>query len=77
MTKELLEKANDLDHDICILEDIKFEQDKQYWVGFRFPDNPDVDAFQSSEIIEDFKEFVRLEIEKAQKMFDELGEEKA
>lgn len=72
MTRETYEKAGHIDHDISVLNDIKFEQDKQHWVGFRSPGLDKIDSFWTSEIIDDFKKFVNDEIEKAEKMLEEL-----
>ena len=72
MTRETYEKAHNLDHDLTVLKDIKFEQDKNYWVGFRTPRNEIIDGFWESELQDDFREFIIREIEKANKMLEEL-----
>ena len=72
MTKETYEKAYRLDHDLTILKEIKFEQDKRHWVGFRAPSDERIDSFWESELQDDFKEFIIREIEKARKMLEEL-----
>ena len=72
MTRETYEKAHRLDHDLTVLKDIKFEQDKKHWVGFCTVRNTTIDSFFEPELKEDFKEFIIREIEKANKMFEEL-----
>lgn len=72
MTKGTYEKAYHLHHDLTILENIKFEQDKRHWVGFRTPGNETIDSFWESELQDDFREFIIKEIEKANKMLEEL-----
>ncbi len=72
MTRETYEKAYGLDHDLTILGDIKFEQDKNHWVGFRTPNNETISGFWTSELQDDFQEFIVREIEKANKMLEEL-----
>ena len=72
MTRETYEKAYQLDHDLTILKDIKFEQDKNYWVGFRTPRNDIIDGFWASELQDDFREFIIRETEKVNKMLEEL-----
>ena len=75
MTRETLEKASDLDHDIKILDEIKDHQTKQHWVGFRVPygsSEEKLDDFYSDEINNAFKEFVETQLERATKLLDEL-----
>lgn len=72
MTRETYEKAYHLDHDLTILKDIKFEQDKNHWIGFRTPRNETIDGFWESELQDDFREFIIREIEKTNKMLEEL-----
>jgi len=72
MTQELLEKANDINHDIKVLKDIKSEQDKRHWVGFRTPLCGEVSSFWINEIQDDFKRFIAAELEKAEKMLERL-----
>lgn len=76
MTKEILDSANEIFHDIEVLQKIKNAQDNELWVGFRLPNgfNNDipVDNLWSSDIIDDFKEFVAQEIEKAEKILKEM-----
>lgn len=72
MTRETYGKAYNLDHDLTVLKDIKFEQDKNRWVGFRTSSNRMIDSFWESELKDDFKEFIIREIEKVNKMFEEL-----
>lgn len=75
MTQETLEKANDLNHDIKILDEIKDHQTKQHWVGFRVPygsSEEKLDDFYSEEINNAFKEFVSTQLERAEKLLYEL-----
>lgn len=72
MTKELLNKADHLNHDIDVLESIKYEQERNHWVGFRIPTDTPLDALWTSELIDDFEKWIDAEIKKAQKMFEEL-----
>lgn len=75
MTRETLEKANHLKHDIEILEELKDHQTKQHWVGFRVPNGSleeKLDDFYSDEINNAFKEFVSTQLERAEKLLEEL-----
>lgn len=72
MTRETYEEAHRLDHDLTVLENVKFEQDKNHWVGFRTPRNETIDGFWNSTLQDDFQEFIMQEIEKANKMLEEL-----
>ena len=71
MTKETFNKAVYINHDITSLKEIKSEQDKNHWVGFRTPTN-DIESFWNPEIMNDFKEFVEKELEKVEKMFSDI-----
>lgn len=71
MTQEIFNKATHIDHDIAVLKNIKFEQDKRHWVGFRTPLGEE-SSFWDSEIQDDFKNFINSELEKAQKLLQEL-----
>ena len=71
MTREIFDKATHIDHDIVVLKNIKFEQDKNHWVGFRTPSGEE-SSFWDSEIQDDFKNFIDFELEKAQKLLQEL-----
>lgn len=72
MTRETYKKADRLVHDLTILKDIKIEQDKNHWIGFRAPNNETIDSLWVSELRDDFREFIIREIEKANKMLEEL-----
>lgn len=75
MTQEILEKASDLYHDIKILDEIQEHQTKQHWVGFRVPNGSlenNLDDFYSDEINKAFKEFVSTQLERAEKLLEEL-----
>lgn len=72
MTRETYKKAHRLVHDLTILKDIKFEHDKKHCVGFCTPGNEIIDSFWASELQDDFQEFIIREIEKANKMLEEL-----
>ena len=71
MTQEILNKATHIDHDITVLKNIKSEQDKNHWIGFRTPSGEEY-LFWDSEILDDFKNFINSELEKAQKLLQEL-----
>lgn len=71
MTREIFNKATRIDHDITVLNNIKFEQDNKHWVGFRTPLGEE-EPFWDSEIKDDFKNFIISELEKAQKSLQEL-----
>lgn len=71
MTEEIFNKATHIDHDITVLKNIKFEQDKRHWVGFRTPSG-DESSFWDSEIQNDFKDFINSELEKAQRLLQKL-----
>ena len=71
MTQEIFNKATHIDHDITVLKNIKFEQDKRHWVGFRTPSGEE-SSFWDSEIQDDFKNFIDSELERAQKILQEL-----
>ena len=71
MTQEIFYKAKDINHDITILKNIKCEQDKSHWVSFSTPLR-DEEPFWDSEIKNDFKNFINSELEKAQKLLQEL-----
>ena len=71
MTQEIFNKANDLNHDINILKNIKSEQDKSHWVKFTTPQGEE-DSLWVREIRDDFKNFISSELEKAQKLLQEL-----
>lgn len=72
MTRETYMKAYRLDHDLTMLKEIKSEQDKNHWVAFRVPSNEIMDSFWVSELQDDLQEFIIREIEKANKMLEEL-----
>lgn len=71
MTEEIFNKATHIDHDITVLKNIKQEQDKRHWVGFRTPFGEE-SSFWDSEIQDDFKNFINSELEKAQRLLQEL-----
>ena len=71
MTQEIFNKATHINHDITVLKNIKFEQDKRHWVGFRTPSG-DESSFWDSELQVDFENFIDSELEKAQKLLREL-----
>jgi hypothetical protein len=59
MTKEILEKANDLQHDIEVLEILA---QRNQWTAFQNTDNEDkVMYIQSVTFLNDFKAFVDAE----------------
>ena len=72
MTKETYQLAERLNHDLTVLNAIKFQQDKKHWIGFRTPDNDSVDSLWTAELRNDFQEFIDGEIEKVNRLFDEL-----
>lgn len=74
MTREIFNKATHIDHDITVLKNIKFEQDRRNWVGFRTFRTPtgEESSFWDSEIQDDFRNFIDSELEKAQKLLQEL-----
>ena len=71
MTQEIFDKATYINHDITILKNIKFEQDRRHWVEFRTPSGEE-SSFWDSEIQDDFRNFIDSELEKAQKLLQEL-----
>lgn len=71
MTQETFNKATHIDHDITVLKNIKFEQDKNHWVSFDTPSGKE-DSFWDSTMQDDFKDFIATELTKAQKMLEEL-----
>ena len=71
MTQETFNKATYIDHDITVLKNIKFEQDKNHWVSFNTPSSKE-DSFWDSTIQDDFQDFIATELVKAQKMLEEL-----
>lgn len=71
MTQEIFNKATHIDHDITVLNNIKNEQDKGHWVGFRTPSGEE-SSFWDSEIQDDFQNFINSELEKARKLLQEL-----
>jgi hypothetical protein len=71
MTQETFDKATHIDHDITILKNIKFEQDKNNWVSFNTPSGKEY-SFWDSTIQDDFQDFIATELVKAQKMLEEL-----
>lgn len=71
MTQEIFDKATRIDHDITVLKNIKFEQDQRHWVAFCTPSDGE-SSFWDSEIQDDFKNFINSELEKAQKLLQEL-----
>ncbi len=71
MTREIFDKAKRIDHDITVLKNIKFEQDKNHWVGFDTPSGTE-SSFLDSVIYNDFKDFINTELVKAQKLLEEL-----
>ena len=72
MTRETYEKAYHLHHDLTILKDIKSEQDKNHWIAFRTPSDETISSFWDSELQDDLQEFIIREIEKVNKMLEEL-----
>lgn len=81
MTKETYQIAKKLNHDLTVLNHIKSEQDKKHWVGFCDYNNDSIDSFLCAELQNDFREFIIRELEKTNKMFEDLSsvtpEEKA
>ena len=71
MTREMFNKVNFINHDIEVLQNIKSEQDRNHWVGFYTPSGEE-DSFWSSEMQDDLKNFIDSELEKAQKLFEEI-----
>lgn len=71
MTQELFNKANFINHDITVLENIKCEKDQNHWIAFHTPAG-DEDDFWSDEMQTDLKNFIESELEKARKLFEEL-----
>lgn len=71
MTQETLDKAKHIDHDITVLKNIKSEQDKNHWVSFTTPSGTE-SSFWDSTIQNDFKDFIAIELAKAQKLLEEL-----
>ena len=71
MTRETFDEAMHIDHDITVLKNIKFEQDKNHWVSFNTPSGTE-SSFWDSTIQNDFKDFIATELAKAQKMLKEL-----
>lgn len=62
MTKEILEKANDLQHDIEVLETLAQGNN---WTAFQNTDNEGkVMYIQSVSFLKDFREFVKDEKDK-------------
>ena len=62
MTKEILEKANDLQHDIEVLEVLA---QGNHWTAFQNTDNEGkVMYIQSVTFLKDFREFVKDEKDK-------------
>ena len=65
MTRETFDFAKDLIHDIEVLETIQDTQCQRHWVAFVTADNEKKNLYQhSTELMDDFKEFVTNEIEK-------------
>lgn len=71
MTRGLFNQANNLNHDITVLENIKYEKDKNHWIAFYTP-NGEEDSFWCRELQVDLKNFIEEELKKAQKLFDEI-----
>lgn len=71
MTQEMFNKANNIHHDIKILENIKDEKDLNHWVGFTTPAGGE-GTFWSEEMQVDLKNFIESELEKARKLLEEL-----
>ena len=71
MTQETFDKAMLINHDITVLKNIKFEQDKNHWVGFNTPSGTE-SSFWNSTIQNDFKDFIATELVKARKLLEEL-----
>lgn len=72
MTIETYQLAHGLNHDLTVLRHIKIEQDKQRCIGFRDSNNESIDTFWCAELRNDFREFIVGEIEKANRIFNEL-----
>ena len=71
MSEELFIKARNINHDITLLQNIKFEQDKNHWVGFTTPAGGE-GTFWSEEMQVDLKNFIESELEKARKLLEQL-----
>lgn len=71
MTQKTFDKAMHIAHDITVLKNIKFEQDKNHWVGFNTPSGTE-SSFWDNTIRDDFNDFIATELVKAQKLLEEL-----
>lgn len=71
MTEEQFEIASQLKHDIDLLQRIKVEQDAKRWINISSP-RGEIGCFNSSTLHDDFRDFVKIELNKAQTMFKEL-----
>ena len=73
MTKEEFNKAEDVLHDIEVLEKIKETQNNSHWVGFvRAENEKEVLRFYSGELWLNFKTFVSAELDKLKIEFKEM-----
>lgn len=73
MTRETFDFAKDLVHDIEVLETIQDTQCQSHWVAFVTADNEKEQLYQySTELMDDFKEFVTNEIEKLKRKLASL-----
>lgn len=74
MKKETYQLAHrfSLQHDLTVLRGIKYEQDKHYCVSFQCS-NGTTESFWCTQLQNDFREFIMMEIEKMNKMFEDLS----
>ena len=73
MTKEKLDKGNDLVHDMRVLTDIQDTMSKNHWVAFVRAEYSNESVTLNSDVLyADFKDFVDQELEKLKKLFEEL-----
>ena len=73
MTKEKLDEGNDLVHDMRLLTKIQNTMSRDHWVAFVSAEYPkESEGLTSNVLYADFKDFVDQELEKAEKLFEEL-----
>ena len=73
MTKETINKANDLVHDIDVLKKVQKTMNANHWVAITTAEKTvKEENFYSDYLIDSFKTFVDEKLEEAQKMFEEL-----
>lgn len=72
MTKETLDEALYLNHDIEVLKTLRSTQERKHWTAFANADDENILYIQSTTLLQDFKDFIAAELDKLNAEFEKL-----